>query len=148
MKPEKNYSIEEITDLFMHGIDCSQVVAAAYSRPLGMDEKEMLRLTSAFGGGMLQGKTCGAVIAAFLLLGLKYGHDHEDDVDGKTEIYKKMAQFRMEFSKKYDSEDCSSLLGHNPADPDGMAAIQEENLMLTRCPEIVKYTMDILEELL
>jgi C_GCAxxG_C_C family probable redox protein len=148
MKPGTDYSIEEITDLFMHGIDCSQVVASAYSEPLGIDHKEMLRMTSAFGGGMLQGKTCGAVVAAFILLGLKYGHDHEDDMDGKTELYKKMAQFRMEFAKKYESEECSALLGGNPADPDDMAAIQEKNLMMTRCPVIVKDTIDILEGLL
>jgi C_GCAxxG_C_C family probable redox protein len=148
MKSIKNYSVEEITDLFMHGIDCSQVVAAAFSSELGVDEKELLRLTSAFGGGMLAGKTCGAVIAAFMLLGLKYGHDHRDDADGKTEIYKKMAQFRMEFQKRYDSEECSGLLGYNLTDSDEAAKHQEENLLLTRCPVIVKDTIDILEGLL
>ncbi|MFC2662722.1 MAG: C-GCAxxG-C-C family (seleno)protein, partial [Eubacterium sp.] len=39
----------------MHGIDCSQVVAEAYSKALNMDEKELLRMTAAFGGGMLKG---------------------------------------------------------------------------------------------
>jgi C_GCAxxG_C_C family probable redox protein len=144
----ENYSVEEIKYKFMHGIDCSQVVAAAYSKALDMDEQELLRMTSAFGGGMLKGETCGAVIAAFILLGLKYGHDHEDDAEGKTELYKKMAQFRMEFQKKYDSEMCTGLLGYNLSDPDEAEKHQEENLLLTRCPVIVKDTIDILEGLL
>ncbi len=148
MTPSEEYSVEKITDMFMHGIDCSQVIAAAYSDRLGMDEKELMRMTSAFGGGMLRGETCGAVIAAFILLGLKYGHDHEDDVDGKTEIYKKMALFREQYSKKYDSEVCRELLGADLSDPEGMAKIQEENRMMTLCPVIVKDTIDILEDLL
>ena len=65
---------EEVLRSFQDGFDCGQTVFRYGARQLGMDEKEACRISSGFGGGMLRGETCGAVIGAYLTLGLKSGY--------------------------------------------------------------------------
>lgn len=65
---------KEIAELFMKGIDCSQVVVGAFAEELGITTEEAYKMSAAFGGGMGLGETCGAVVGAMIVLGLKYGH--------------------------------------------------------------------------
>lgn len=148
MKPSKTYTIEAITDEFMHGVDCSQVVVSAFSDRFGMDPIMFRKLSAAFGGGMLEGKTCGAVIGAFLLLGLQYGHSDRDESDEKVQMYKAMIEFRNKFKEEFGSEECHELLGGHLSDLEESKKIMEENRMMTLCPEIVEQTISILEEML
>ena len=52
---------KEIAELFMKGIDCSQVVVGAFAEELGITTEEAYKMSAAFGGGMGLGETCGAV---------------------------------------------------------------------------------------
>ena len=61
---------KEIAELFMKGIDCSQVVVGAFAEELGITTEEAYRMSAAFGGGMGLGETCGAVVGAMIVLGL------------------------------------------------------------------------------
>ena len=51
---------KEIAELFMKGIDCSQVVVGAFAEELGITTEEAYKMSAAFGGGMGLGETCGA----------------------------------------------------------------------------------------
>ncbi len=62
---------KEIAELFMKGIDCSQVVVGAFVEELGITTEEAYKMSAAFGGGMGLGETCGAVVGAMIVLGLK-----------------------------------------------------------------------------
>ena len=55
---------EEIKELFMQGIDCSQVVAGRFADELEMEESLLRKMSACFGGGMQCGETCGAVTGA------------------------------------------------------------------------------------
>ena len=46
---------EEIKNLFMQGIDCSQVVTGAFAEKMGMTEEQARKVSSCFGGGMMCG---------------------------------------------------------------------------------------------
>ena len=48
---------EEIRDLFMEGIDCSQVVAGEFDEKTGMDRETLRKMAACFGGGMQCGET-------------------------------------------------------------------------------------------
>ena len=61
---------KEIAELFMKGIDCSQVVVGAFAEELGITTEEAYKMSAAFGGGMGLGETCGAVVGAMIVLGL------------------------------------------------------------------------------
>lgn len=50
---------EEIKELFMQGIDCSQVVAGRFADELEMEESLLRKMSACFGGGMQCGETCG-----------------------------------------------------------------------------------------
>ena len=60
---------EKIAELFMKGIDCSQVVAGAFAEELGITQEEAYKMAAGFGGGMGIGETCGAVVGAMIVLG-------------------------------------------------------------------------------
>ena len=76
----------QIVELFGKGIDCSQVVVGAYAQELGIAEEDAYRMAAAFGGGMGIGETCGAVVGAMIVLGLKYGHFDTEHMEQKGVI--------------------------------------------------------------
>ena len=44
---------EEIRELFIQGIDCSQVVTGRFADRMGMEEDDARKMSSCFGGGMM-----------------------------------------------------------------------------------------------
>ncbi|MDO5145385.1 MAG: C-GCAxxG-C-C family protein [Eubacteriales bacterium] len=84
---------EQIKQLFMEGIDCSQVVLEQYAKELGISREMAYKIAAAFGGGMGQGETRGAVVGAMLVLGMKYGHERRQDLEQKEVLNEKREQF-------------------------------------------------------
>lgn len=139
---------DEIKNLFMQGIDCSQVVAGAFAKELGMEPDMLRKMAACFGGGMQCGETCGAVTGALMVIGLKYGHSQENDQKTKEEMTQKVAQFQAMFAERYPSRICSCLLGHDISKPEEMEKVLEKGLLFELCPRIVEDTVDILEKIL
>ena len=48
---------EEIKDLFIQGIDCSQVVTTEFAEKMQLTEEQARKLSACFGGGMMCGET-------------------------------------------------------------------------------------------
>ena len=48
-------------------------------KELGYDKDEASRMAAPFGGGMFRGDTCGAVVAAMIAIGMRYGHSELGD---------------------------------------------------------------------
>ena len=137
---------ERITELFMKGIDCSQVVVAAFADELGMTQEEAYKVAAGFGGGMGIGETCGAVVGAMIVLGLRYGHCDTEHMEQKDIMNAKRAEFLTKFREKYAVCNCKGLLKHDIADPEEMQKILDEGLLVDFCPEVVEDTIAILEE--
>ena len=79
---------DNIKELFIKGIDCSQVVAGAFSDELKLEPALLRKMGACFGGGMGRGETCGSYIAALMIIGLKYGHFSEnDEKQTSTDLY-------------------------------------------------------------
>ena len=141
---------EEVLHSFQDGFDCGQTVFRCGAKRLGMDEKEACRISSGFGGGMLRGETCGAVIGAYLTLGLKYGYCEpgEAGAERKALSMKKNAEFCEKFREKYPAFQCRDLLDADFSTPEGQRRIQERRLMSTFCPQLVADVTAILDEIL
>ena len=92
---------EEIKNLFMQGIDCSQVVAGRFADELEMQESLLRKMSACFGGGMQCGETCGAVTGALMVIGLKYGHSVNNDLKQKEIMCEKTSEFKRLFAEKY-----------------------------------------------
>lgn len=143
-----NMQKEEIKNLFMNGIDCSQVVAGHFAGVCQIDCETMRKVSACFGGGMWCGETCGAVTGALMVLGISYGTAKEGDSEQKNIMMTKLAEFKQAFGDVYPSCICKELLGHNIADPEEFQKILDEGLLFNFCPGVVEDTIKILEKML
>lgn len=139
---------KEIAELFMKGIDCSQVVVGTFADELGITTDEAYKMAAAFGGGMGLGETCGAVVGAMIVLGLKYGHHDVEHMEQKDIMNAKRAEFLQKFQEKYGVCNCKGLLKHDISNPEEMQQILDEGLLFDFCPEVVKDSIDILKNIL
>ena len=92
---------EQVLEEFDKGYDCCQVVFRYWAEKLNMDTELAYKVSSGFGAGMFQGETCGAVIGAYMALGLKYGSilpSPEGD-EQRVESIIKDVEFRENFYK-------------------------------------------------
>ncbi|WP_455052693.1 C-GCAxxG-C-C family protein [Mogibacterium sp.] len=139
---------KEIGELFIKGQDCGQIVLEHFADRLGISHEEANKLTSAFGGGIGIGETCGAVMGAMIVIGIKYGHLGQCDNLRKDEMTKKRAEFIQKWNNKHDACRCKDLLGYDIGSEDGLHKILEEGLLFSVCPVLVNDTIDILEDII
>lgn len=139
---------EEIKGLFMQGIDCSQVVAENFAQELGLDKEVMRRLGACFGGGMMRGETCGSVIAALMIIGMKFGHDKEGDNEQKAVMREKSDAFKKLFVEKYGSTMCRDLLEYDLSKPEELQKALESGKLLDFCPKLTEDVILLLKQVL
>lgn len=141
---------EEVLKQFEEGYDCAQVVFRYWAKKTGLDEKTACKISTGFGAGMLQGETCGAVIGAYMALGLKYGvcEDGREGEEQKAVSVLKAVRFREKFLEKYPSTMCRELLDADFSTPEGAEKIRENQLMTTFCPKLVADVLGILDEIM
>lgn len=138
---------QKAAELFARGQDCSQVVLSHYAKAYGIEEEEANRIVAAFGGGSGIGETCGAVIGALCVIGLKYGHKGPDDMEQRNVLMTKRAEFLNAWKEKRGTCMCRELLGHDVSVPEEFQIILEKNLMFDLCPELVIDAMQIVDDL-
>lgn len=139
---------EDVIKKFGEGFDCSQIVLSHISDKLEITKEEALKVAACFGGGMWHGETCGCVVGALMALGIKYATIKPNDTQKKDELLALKAKFEEKFCEKNGSCICKEILGYNLSVPNEMAKIQEENLLMTKCPEVVLSACDILEKMI
>ena len=129
-----------------HGkFNCAQSVMAVFCEDYGLDEKTALRLAAAFGGGCHFGGTCGAVLGAAAVIGLKYGNDVHD-MDKYNYNRERVREFMTAFKERFGSVECSELLGIDMEDVGGRDKAREKGLFQTQCTEYIRSAAEILED--
>ena len=94
-----------------HGYNCAQAILCAYADLFGLDEQTAYRIAEAFGTGMGgMGDTCGAVSAAFMLLGMKSKNGIGDKA-GRAALYKDVRELAAAFKAEAGSTICRELNG-------------------------------------
>ena len=106
MTIDKNKLVEAAKENGKAGCSCSEAIAKAFARYVGIDEGQAMAAVSGLAGGMgLMGEVCGVVAACMVILGLKYGPRSMDDL-----ARRRMAMGKaMEFAQSFE-EECGSLL--------------------------------------
>ena len=138
-----------IQEKFIKGYDCSQVVLAHFAEKLGISEAMANTVSACFGGGMMQGDTCGAFSGALMAIGLKYGHyDEESLLLQKEKIMEKYAEFRSSYYEKFETNKCKELLGYDVSIPEQLQEALSSGRMLGFCPTVVSNVIKILEGIL
>lgn len=134
--------------LFTKGCSCSQSVLAGFARHYDLDLKKALELTRTFGSGMGQGYTCGAVIGAFMVIGLGI-KPLETERETRYQSYNLVNEFIRRFTERNRAIDCKDLLdGVDLSTDEGRRVAAEKNLFTTVCPKFVTDAADILEDML
>ena len=139
---------EKARQNFLNGYNCAQAVFCAFCDVTGMDEREALRLSSSFGGGMGRlREVCGAVSGMFMAAGLLYGYDDLEDKSLKTAHYARIQALAARFSSQEKSLICRELLGltetHSAPEPSDRT---QEYYQSRPCPRIVETAARILDK--
>ncbi len=107
----KEEKVAKARELFLSGYNCAQAVFAAYAPETGMEEREALRLSSGFGGGMggMRG-VCGTLSGMFMALGALTGYDRAEDKEGKKRLYARERALATRFAEEFEALHCKELL--------------------------------------
>ena len=135
---------------FLSGYNCSQAVALAFEDVIGLESKTILKMSSAFGGGMGRlREVCGAVSGMFLVLGFLRGYDDGSDYEGKKRLYSEVQALASRFEQRYGSIVCRDLLaGVSVSAGSSPEQRSEEYYKKRPCPEQIEYAARILHEFL
>lgn len=116
---------------------------------MGVDRETAFRVAGGFGGGMgRMAGTCGAVTGAFMAIGMKYGMTDPAQTQDKEATYEKVRGFAAAFKRRFGSLICKDLLGCDIGTPEGSDYAHAHGLFKTRCAELVRGGVEILEAVL
>ena len=125
---DREQKILRARELFLSGYNCAQSVAAAFAPEMGMEERNVLRLSSGFGGGLGGLRVmCGTVSAMCMVMSCVHGYADADDFDGKKHLYATEQRMAARFTDRYGTLNCRELLT--------AAGIEVKNTPSERTPE-------------
>jgi C_GCAxxG_C_C family probable redox protein len=140
--------IEKAAAGFGQGLNCAQSIVSAYGPRFGLERELALKLASGLGGGIgHQGDSCGVVTGAIMVIGLKHGGTMADEA-ALEKTYSLVARFLERFKARHGTIHCRELLGCDISTPEGLQAARDKGLFEERCPEYVRASAEILEEIL
>lgn len=135
--------------LFRQGFACSQAILASFAEDQGLLAERGLRLGEGFAGGICGlGRTCGAVLGAVMVIGLKHGRTRADDLPARESTGARVRRFMTLFERSHGSTECRQLLGCAIDTPEKRQAARDSGLFLRVCPPLVRSAAELLEEIL
>jgi len=140
-------NVERTMDLHSTGLNCSQAILTAFGESFGLDADMASKLGRPLGGGIGHlAKTCGAVTAAALVLGM--AKDHQDEGEARKTTHACVQDLFRRFTDAHGTTECKELLGADMSTEEGFRKVQEEKLVRKVCPQFVRDASSILENLL
>lgn len=137
------------SESFKNGYNCAQSLLSSFGPEFGLSRDMALRMTTGLGAGInYSGNICGAVLGAFMILGLKYGIDIPSDTTGKEKTREMLDNFSRKFKETYPSLKCKEILGADVSKPKELERLRKENKFIDFCPHVVEIAAAIVEELL
>lgn len=134
--------------IFSANCNCAQATLVGLASDK-IDEKSLLLLSSAFGGGIAQqGKTCGVVTGALMALGLEFGYISVDSAQSKADLYSKANRFINEFKERNGSDNCNDLTGYDITCPKEKKLAAEQGVFKRKCPLLVASAIEIMQNVL
>lgn len=132
---------------FNSGCNCSQAVVMPFAEEALIDCDLIERIAVGFGGGMgKQGKTCGCISGAIMVLGLKYGNESIKKLEQRINTYNVTKAFIERFREEYGHTECKELIRLDLNKTADMEEAQKKQVFENRCSKIVARTVEILEE--
>jgi len=140
---------EKANRTYESGFNCCQSVLSTFATEFNLDSDISLRLATGFTAGMAyQGKTCGAVLGAYMIIGLLKGSTYPADEYSREVTYGLIKEFNTEFIRLNNSIECKELLKKDVSKPDELDFIIRNRLFDINCPKYVREASKILDEIL
>lgn len=141
---------EKAVRLFRQGYNCAQAVFTAFCDETGLDEETSIKIASSFGGGMGRlREVCGALTAAFMVAGIKYGYTSPEDDEQKAEHYQLIQDIAAKFKEKNNSIICRELLGLSETHSIPKPSKRTEQFYADRpCEKFVSDAAEIIDNLI
>ena len=134
--------------LFYQGYNCSQSVAAAFSREMGLSQADVLRMSAGFGAGMGRlREVCGAFSGMVFVFSTLYAAGTPED---KSRVYAEVQSLAARYREGAGgSIVCRALLGLSRAEGSPTASERTAEYYRKRpCPKLVHLAADILSDYL
>jgi C_GCAxxG_C_C family probable redox protein len=149
----KGEGVKRAHSYWRSGFSCAEVVLASYCEQFGLDSNLGIKISNVFIGGTAQdGRMCGAVTAALMVFGLKYGRTRVEE--GLPENRKAIA-LSKELMERFKARNqgniyCKDLLGFDVSTPKGMRERNSRirNNTLPCCWKYIKDALEILDDFL
>lgn len=128
---------------------CSQAIAGAFAEEFGFNKKNVMKISTCFGAGMNHGGLCGCITSAMLVFGMAFGL--YDPQDKELEVYgsKMASKFYDRFYEKMNGKVlCREILEADISNPDELAVIRQEGRVNKICPQVMRMSIEIIEEIL
>lgn len=140
---------EKATDFLMQEFHCSQALAGAFAEEFGYNLKNVMKISTCFGGGMHRGELCGCITAAVMIFGMAFGLYDPQDKKLESFGYKNADEFFSRFRERMGGKTlCKEILGKDFSKPDELAAIRREGLVKKVCPHVLQASIEIIEDIL
>ena len=149
LEVKKVNNAERAASYFKAGFNCAQSTCASCCELFNVDPELMLRVASAFGGGIgRMGETCGAVTGALMVIGLKYGMTKPEDQTAKLKTYEVANDFVARFKARHTYIKCKELMGCDVSTPEGAKYAKDNDLHSKVCTPFLKDAVEIVETIL
>ncbi len=144
---ETNQKVTNALIAHDNGCNCAQSVVTQFCEDFSLDQAAAMRLASPFGGGMYQGKTCGAVTGALIVLGLRYGFEvpHKS---AKLLMEEYNLNFINRFRQILGSTECNEIIGVDISDLDQRTKARVEGIFDQKCPRCIETAVRLVADLL
>jgi C_GCAxxG_C_C family probable redox protein len=134
---------------FNDGFNCAQAVLSAFAPELGLNRETALKIASGLGAGLgYQGKTCGAILGAYMVISLRTGSSMPNDELSKEITYNKTREFDKQFMKTHHSLLCKELLNTDLSTEEGYSYAVDNGLFENSCQTFVKDAVILLEQII
>lgn len=131
---------------FLKGYSCSEAIVLAFKELIDIDESKLVKISSAFGGGMGRlRETCGAFSGILIVLGYLYGEE-KIDVAIKSKLYQYVQEIAASFKTTNGFLRCRDILGLKDKD-NPTPSLRDKNYYIKRpCAQIIENAANILDD--
>jgi C_GCAxxG_C_C family probable redox protein len=130
-------------------MNCAQTVLTSYAEKYGLERNLALKLSQGFGGGMGRtGSVCGAITAAYMVIGLAQEAWEKDPRQSMEKTYEYVREFNRKFRAIHKSTLCKELLGYDLSKPEDHALARSKQVFTSSCPTFVADAVKILDDIL
>ncbi|MBE9502067.1 MAG: C_GCAxxG_C_C family protein [Dehalococcoidia bacterium] len=134
-------------ELQFHG--CSQSVLLPLQELLGLEHELTFKAASALCSGVGASKTCGALLAGVMVLGMKHGRAQIQEGLGSLVKGLELAQKLVrKFEQQFGTTSCYEISGIDWTDEKAVMEFLNSQERIEKCAQVVGKTAEMVAELL